>query len=114
MVKYIIRRITSGAYMKKIAIEINEKTLFFKYRTNKPVQANLLNTNVISNNELVFSDDYIANNERIVSLFVADLFEENGIVDVIISNNDIAELVIGLFKFVKHINKITLKEDVNM
>jgi sortase B len=114
MLKYIIRRITSGAYMKKIAIEINEKTLFFKYRTNKPVQANLLNTNVISNNELVFSDDYIANNERIVSLFVADLFEENGIVDVIISNNDIAELVIGLFKFVKHINKITLKEDVNM
>ena len=114
MVKYIIRRITSGAYMKKIAIEINEKTLFFKYRTNKPVQANLLNTNVISNNELVFSDDYLANNERIVSLFVADLFEENGIVDVIISNNDIAELVIGLFKFVKHINKITLKEDVNM
>ncbi len=114
MVKYIMRRITSGAYMKKIAIEINEKTLFFKYRTNKPVQANLLNTNVISNNELVFSDDYIANNERIVSLFVADLFEENGIVDVIISNNDIAELVIGLFKFVKHINKITLKEDVNM
>ena len=100
--------------MKKIAIEINEKTLFFKYRTNKPVQANLLNTNVISNNELVFSDEYIAKNERIVSLFVADLFEENGIVDVVISNNDIAELVIGLFKFVKHINKITLKEDVNM
>ena len=114
MVKYIIRRITSGAYMKKIAIEIDEKTLFFKYRTNKPVQANLLNTNVISNNELVFSDEYITKNERIVSLFVADLFEENGIVDVVISNNDIAELVIGLFKFVKHINKITLKEDVNM
>ena len=100
--------------MKKIAIEINEKTLFFKYRTNKSVSADLLNTNVISNNELVFSDDYLIRNEKIVSLFVADLFEENGIVDVVITNNDIAELVIGLFKFVKHINKITLKEDINL
>ncbi len=114
MLKYIIRRITSGDYMKKIAIEINEKTLFFKYRTNKPVAADLLNTNVISNNELVFSDDYLVKNEKIVSLFVADLCEENGIVDVVISSNDIAEIVIGLFKFVKHINKITLKEDVNL
>ena len=72
MLKYIIRRITSGEHMKKIAIEINEKTLFFKYRTNKPVSVDLLNTNVISNNELVFSDDYLAKNERIVSLFIAD------------------------------------------
>ncbi len=43
--------------MKKITVLIQNNTLVFKYRTNKPVANNLLNTNVISNNELVFSDD---------------------------------------------------------
>ena len=52
--------------MKKIVIEILDNSLSFKYRTNKPVPESLLNTNVISNNELVFSADYIRDNSKIV------------------------------------------------
>ena len=55
-------RINCGERMKKITIAIKDNSLIFKFRTNKPVGPNLLNTNVISNNELVFSDEYIKEN----------------------------------------------------
>ena len=59
--------------MKKITITIKDNALEFKYRTNKPVGENLLNTNVISNNEVIFSDEYLEENYKIVGYFIADL-----------------------------------------
>ena len=48
--------------MKKILINIKDDYLFFSYRTSiNKEQGNLLNTNIISDNELVFSEDYINN-----------------------------------------------------
>ena len=51
--------------MKKILINIKEDYLFFTYRSSiNKEQGNLLNTNIISDNELVFSEDYINNNQK--------------------------------------------------
>ena len=59
--------------LKKITILIKDNALYFKYRTNKQVQVNLLNTNVISDNELVFSDEYITLNVKLVHNFIKEL-----------------------------------------
>ena len=46
--------------MKKILISIKKNYLAFSYKKNtNATQAKLLNTNIISDNELVFSQDYI-------------------------------------------------------
>lgn len=100
--------------MKKIVIEIKNNTLLFKYRTNKPVEPNLLNTNVICNNELVFSDEYLINNSKIVALFIADLVKEKNTTEVTISNNELAEIALDLFVNLTSISLLTLKEDVNL
>lgn len=100
--------------MKKIAIEIKDDTLFFKYRTNKPVPVNLLNTNVISDNELVFSDDYIVKNAKIVGLFINDLATDKNIKNITISNNDMALIIIDLLKGVKEVSCLELKEDTTL
>lgn len=100
--------------MKKIAIEIKEDTLFFKYRTNKPVPVDLLNTNVISNNELVFSDDYIVKNAKIVSLFINDLAIDRNIKNIAISNNEMALDIINLLKGIKEVSCLDLKEDTTL
>jgi len=107
------RRI-DGEAMKKIVIEISDKSLSFKYRTNKPVPNNLLNTNVISNNELVFSVDYIKDNSKIVGMFINDLAKEKEIDTAIVSLNEIADLIIPLLKRVEPIHKIVLNEDTNL
>ncbi len=100
--------------MKKIVIDISDNALSFKYRTNKPVPDNLLNTNVISNNELVFSVEYINENNKIVGMFINDVAKEKGINTAIISLNEIAELIIPLLKKVESITSITLSEDTNL
>ena len=100
--------------MKKIAIEIKDDTLFFKYRTNKPVPVDLLNTNVISDNELVFSDEYIVKNAKIVGLFINDLATDKNIKNITISNNDMALIIIDLLKGVKEVSCLELKEDTTL
>lgn len=100
--------------MKKIAIIIKDKSLIFKYRTNKPVEPNLLNTNVISNNELIFSDEYLKDNSKIVGLFISDLAKEKEINEIVVSNNSIGELIIDIIKKLPSIDNFTITEDVNL
>ena len=48
--------------MKKIALCLHNDTISFKYRTKKIESSDLLNTNIIYDNELIFSDEYIKYN----------------------------------------------------
>ena len=100
--------------MKKITVLIKDTTLIFKYRTNKPVEPNLLNTNVISNNELVFSDEYIANNTKIVGLFISDLAKEKEIKDISVSTNELGELVLDVLKRLSNIDSFIVTGDENV
>lgn len=100
--------------MKKIAILIKDKTLLFKYRTNKPVEPNLLNTNVISNNELIFSDEYLMENSKIVGLFLYDLAKEKEISEIVVSSNSLGELIIDILKRIPKIESFTISEDENL
>lgn len=100
--------------MKKIAVVIKDKTLLFKYRVKKLEEPNLLNTNVISNNELVFSDEYIIENKKIVGLFIADLFNEQDIKNITVSNNELALLVMDLLDKVDKVEVLKIEEDDNL
>ena len=42
--------------------------------------SNLLNTNIITDNELVFSEEYIENNKKIVISFVKELIIQYNII----------------------------------
>ncbi len=100
--------------MKKITVLIKDNSLLFKYRTNKPVGPNLLNTNVISNNELVFSDEYLVENCKIVGLFLSDLVKERNITDVIVTDVGLAEIILDLIKGINTIKKLIITNDDNM
>ena len=70
--------------MKKILIKIQDNSLVVKERIKLSTEyKSILNTNVISCNELVFSDDYIENNKKIVATFLDEL-TKNYNVDTII------------------------------
>ena len=55
--------------LKKIIINIQNDTLLFSYKRNHTIREDLMNTNIISDSELVFSDDYIVENKKIVMPF---------------------------------------------
>ena len=101
----------SGEHMKKITVTIQNNTILFKYRTNKPVEENLMNTNVFNNNELVFSDQYLQENSRIVSLFLNDIVIEKNITELVFSNNTIADMMLDLLKLVQEIESVTIMDN---
>ena len=101
--------------MKKILISIKNNLLHFSYRTNiNKEQNNLLNTNIISDNELVFSEEYIHENEKIVSLFIKELCIENDINSISIAKLEMAPLILNLIKKNDYVTTFIVKENCNI
>ena len=100
--------------MKKITVIIQDDTILFKYRKSKLTEPNLLNTNVISNNELIFSEDYLNENAKIVSLFLKELINEKNVTKIIISNNELANIVLDLLKNISNIEELSITDDDNL
>ena len=98
--------------MKKILIKIQDNSLFIKERVKLSNEyKNLLNTNVISCDELVFAEEYIIENKKIVTAFLDELTKDYNINIVIIEKNAFALLFIELLKNNKQIDTLILKED---
>lgn len=101
--------------MKKILISIKNDSLNFSYRTSiNKEQGNLLNTNIISDNELVFSEEYIKDNQKIVSLFIKELCIEKDIHSVVVSKLELAIPILKILKRNEYITKFIIKENCNL
>ncbi|MCR5787749.1 MAG: hypothetical protein K6G37_01525 [Bacilli bacterium] len=84
--------------MKKILIGIKNNALTFSYkRSADKISNNLLNTNVITDNELVFSDVYIEENKKIVQSFVKELIAQYHITQLFIKESILTFTAIDLF-----------------
>ena len=100
--------------MKKIIIRLQANSLFFSYQKNKNVREDLMNTNIISDSELIFSDDYILDNSQIVMPFFKELCDMNKINTLTFQNCDIACFMLKYFKGIKLIEKIRIKKEENI
>ncbi|MBE6140624.1 MAG: class B sortase [Firmicutes bacterium] len=98
--------------MKNILILIKNNTIIFKEKnkTNKN-QNHLLNTNIISANELIFSIDYINNNKKIVSSFIKELTIETNVDTAIINNSSILSIILDVLKNNNRITSLIIKDE---
>ena len=98
--------------MKKILIKIQDNSLVVKERIKLSTEyKSILNTNVISCNELVFSDDYIENNKKIVATFLDELTKNYNVDTIILENNSFALLFLDILKNNKQIRTVIFKEE---
>ena len=98
--------------VKKILISLYNNSIFFSYKTNNSSISNdLINTNIISNNELIFSDIYISENSKIIASFLKELTIQYNISKAIISKIDLSPLVLSLLKKATNITAVEIKED---
>lgn len=101
--------------MKKILISIKKNYLAFSYkRSTSTIQQKLINTNIISDNELVFSDEYITKNAKIVSLFLKEICDQYNIHIISFQKNEMFDLLFGLFKKISNIKVLYLFEEANL
>ena len=98
--------------MIKILFQIKDNKLYAKirYRLNTD-QKSLINTNVISQNELVFSDEYIASNIQLIHNFLKELILSYNIDTLIIRESSIAPLVIHVASHIPSLTNLYLLEE---
>ena len=96
----------------KILVKINNNKLIFINRKKLNAEyKNMLNTNVISHDELVFSDNYIIENPKIVITFFNDLIKNYNLTTAVFQNNDVAKLIIPILNKLKGIQIINFDSD---
>lgn len=98
--------------MEKILVQIKGNIIYFKRRVNlKKDQKDLLNTNVIADNELVFSNDYIRENQKIIVPFIKQLTKNSNVDTVYIYKNDVALELLEIVRDVNFFKHLVIKDD---
>ena len=96
--------------MKKILVLIQNSSLFFSYKQSQTIREDLMNTNIISDSELVFTDDYLSENSKIVIPFFKELCFMNHIDTLVFQNIELANFLLSFFKNTS-IKKIKIKKN---
>ena len=102
--------------MKKILISLVNDTINFRYkidktREEKDLTKTLMNTNVISNDELIFSDSYLRNNINIMSSFLTEIIKDKKIHKLVIEEFDIVPMVLDITNDIKYITHLYIVPD---
>ena len=96
----------------KILIKIkNNRLQFINKKKLNTEYKNMLNTNVISNNELVFSDEYILLNQKIVITFLNELIKTYSISTLSFQNIEVFTIIYKLISRIKNIDSIYIDSD---
>ena len=98
--------------MVKILIQLKNNKLYFQIRKRlNNEQKNLINTNIISENELVFSDEYITQNIKLFHAFIKELINNNNLDTLVIKESLIAPLILHVTKNINAIKSLYLLEE---
>lgn len=99
--------------MNKILIQIKDNTISFKSKVKiKEDQKDLLNTNIISDGELLFSEEYIKKNQEIIKCFIQELIEKRNISTINIYKNNILLELLQIISEAKNITSLVIKDDM--
>ncbi len=92
--------------MEKCKVLIEKDQISFSYykRSLSEKKENLMNTNIISNNELTFSENYIKNNIKIVSAFLSEIASSKNITTINVKESPLLDIV---FLILSNIPRIT-------
>ena len=96
----------------KILVKIkNDRLCFITRKKLNPDYKNMLNTNVISNNELVFSDEYIFLNQKIICTFFNELIKNYSITTLSFQSLEVLYIFLPFLSKFKGINSLYLESD---
>ncbi len=110
MILYKRRIKIGGDIIKKILISIVGPYLYFDYKEDNTIP-DLINTNIISEQELAFSETYIKNNKNIVTTFLDEIVTERKISKIRIKDQNMGLIILDLFTKSKNIKEIFVEDD---
>lgn len=100
--------------MRKISITIKDNSLVFSFNYKIDKNTNdLLNTNIISDNRLIFSDEYIEANHNIFGLFIKEIINDKKITTIIITNLSILSIIKDSLEVIDKVDKLYVNDENN-
>lgn len=100
--------------MKKIEFSIKGGTIYIKYKLEDNVIRNFNNTNIISEDDLIFDIKYLKNNVSLVAGFLNVLIRNENITKAVISDKDLISLGFELINYIPSIVYLTIEPDVDI
>ena len=101
--------------MKKLVFKIKDNNLYIKEKIRlSNNNKSLINTNVISSDELIFSLDYLKENIKITSSFINELTKNYNIDTLIIKKLEFTECILNIIKNNSNIINLIIKEDTQL
>lgn len=102
--------------MDKIKVLLEKDRISFSYY-KKPLsnkKQDLLNTNIISRNELTFTEDYLVDNSKMVRGFIKELIEDKDIHILEIKDYKLCNIILLITNDIKELNKLYIAEDCDL
>lgn len=102
--------------MDKIRVLLEKDRVSFSYY-KKPLsnkKQDLLNTNIISRNELTFTEEYIVNNSKIVKSFIKELIADKNIYTIEVRDYQLLNMVINILGDIKEFKRLIITEDCDL
>ncbi len=100
--------------MQKILITIYNDSLIFTYKEDTLVQQNLSKTNIFNDSELIFTEKYITENEKLISMFIKEICQDKKIYRATFENNTLASLLLPLLRKNPYITAICIREEESL
>ena len=100
--------------MQKIQISIYNDSIIFAYKNTPTSKQNLSNTNIINDSELVFTPNYILENEKLVSLFINEICEEKNVYRATFEDNDLAIFMMDILRKNPYITAICIRDKATL
>lgn len=98
--------------MIKVLVQIKDNIIYFKIRKKiNSEYKSIINTNIISDNELIFSDEYILKNPKLVATFIRDLTSEYHIDTCYFESYNLSLLLLNIIRPNSNIHYLIFKED---
>ncbi len=98
--------------MNKLLFQIKDSKLLVQIKRRLSTdQKNIINTNVISQNELLFSDEYITSNIKIMHSFIKELVNNYNLDTLVIKEYSIAPLILEVIGGITKLKVLQLLEE---
>lgn len=98
--------------MKKIRFKIKDQTLFVDYKEENNPITNINNTNIITDEDLIFDMKYLKNNVKLVAGFLNVIINNEKATKAVIKVKELIDITFELLDLIPSITYLTIKPDI--
>lgn len=100
--------------MKKIKFTIENKKLFINYKIENNAIKNINNTNIISDEDLIFDSRYFKNNTTLIANFLNVIIKNEDVKEAVCLDEDLVILSLNFLNKIPNIEELTIKPNISI